>query len=93
MKILMEESSKEIRLEADCDFDFMSALVYALLWQIKTRKKEKKIDDALNFMKTIDKCMELSEMDKDIKNIKDAFCSAKILIKKAREINENEKIC
>ena len=93
MKILMEESSKEIRLEADCDFDFMSALVYALLWQIKTRKKEKKIDDALNFMKTIDKCMELSEMDKDIKNIKDAFYFVRLLIKKAREINENEKIC
>lgn len=41
MKILLEESSKEIRLEADCDFDFMSASVYALLWQIKTRKKRK----------------------------------------------------
>lgn len=93
MKILMEESSKKIRLEADCDFDFMSALVYALLWQIKTRKKEKKIDDVLNFMKTIDKCMELSEMDKDIKNIKDAFYFVRLLIKKAREINENEKIC
>ena len=93
MKILLEESSKEIRLEADCDFDFISASVYALLWQIKTKKKEKRIDDVLNFMKTIDQFMELSETDKDIKNLKDAFCSAKILIKKAREINENEKIC
>lgn len=93
MKILMEESSKEIRLEADCDFDFMSASVYALLWQLKTRKKEKKIDDTLNFMKTIDRFMESSEMDKDIKNLKDAFYCARILIKKAREINENEKPC
>ena len=75
MKILIEESSKKIRLEADCDFDL------------------KKIDDALNFMKTIDKCMELSETDKDIKNLKDAFYFARLLIKKAREINENEKPC
>lgn len=89
----MEESSKEIRLEADCDFDFMSALAYALMWQIKTKKEEKRIDNTLNFMKTIDRIMEYSETDKDIKNLKDAFYCAKILIKKTREINENEKTC
>ena len=93
MKILMEESSEKIMLEADCDFDFMNASVYALLWQIKTKKKEKRIDAVLDFMKTIDKCMELSETDKDIKNLKDAFYFTKLLIKKAREINENEKPC